>query len=52
VHTAPVTVAGRTETILVNTHGLPLYYYRPDTAAKSLITGTLARLWPPPPSPP
>ena len=27
--------------------GLPLYYYRPDTATKSLVTGELASLWPP-----
>jgi predicted lipoprotein with Yx(FWY)xxD motif len=47
VRTAPATVAGKTETILVNTHGLPLYFYRPDTAAKSFVTGGLARLWPP-----
>jgi predicted lipoprotein with Yx(FWY)xxD motif len=47
VRTAPATVAGRTETILVNARGLPLYYYRPDTAAKSLVTGGLAGLWPP-----
>jgi predicted lipoprotein with Yx(FWY)xxD motif len=47
VHTAPATVAGKTETILVNAHGLPLYFYRPDTAAKSFVTGGLARLWPP-----
>ena len=47
VRTAPVTVAGKTETILVNAHGLPLYFYRPDTAAKSFVTGGLARLWPP-----
>jgi predicted lipoprotein with Yx(FWY)xxD motif len=47
VRTASVTVAGKTETILVNSHGLPLYYYRPDTAAKSFVTGGLARLWPP-----
>jgi predicted lipoprotein with Yx(FWY)xxD motif len=47
VRTAPAAVAGRTETILVNARGLPLYYYRPDTAAKSLVTGGLARLWPP-----
>ena len=39
VRTAPVTVAGKTETILVNAHGLPLYFYRPDTAAKSFVTG-------------
>ncbi|HEY2306250.1 MAG TPA: hypothetical protein VGI05_10260 [Streptosporangiaceae bacterium] len=47
MRTAPVTVAGNTETILVNAHGLPLYFYRPDTAAKSSVTGGLARLWPP-----
>ena len=47
LRTAPAAVAGRTETILVNALGLPLYYYRPDTATKSLVTGGLARLWPP-----
>jgi predicted lipoprotein with Yx(FWY)xxD motif len=47
VHTAPATVAGQTQTILVNSGGLPLYYYRPDTAAKSLVTGGVAALWPP-----
>jgi len=47
VHTASANVAGTSETILVNAHGLPLYFYRPDTAAKSFVTGSLARLWPP-----
>ena len=47
VRTASVTVAGRPETILVNGHGLPLYFYKPDTAAKSLVSGALAQLWPP-----
>jgi predicted lipoprotein with Yx(FWY)xxD motif len=47
VRTAPAAVADTTETILVSARGLPLYYYRPDTAAKSLVTGGLARLWPP-----
>src|SRR5215467_4902158 len=47
VHTASATVAGKTETILVNSGGLPLYFYRPDTAAKSLVTGGVAALWPP-----
>ena len=47
VRTASATVAGKTETILVNGAGLPLYYYRPDTAAKSFVTGALAQLWPP-----
>ena len=35
------------ETILTTVTGQPLYYYKPDTAAKSLVTGSLARLWPP-----
>jgi predicted lipoprotein with Yx(FWY)xxD motif len=47
VHTAQATVGGRTEAILVNAHGLPLYYYRPDTPGRSLVSGGLARLWPP-----
>ena len=47
VRTAHATVAGRAETILVDGHGLPLYYYRPDTATRSLVTGGLAQLWPP-----
>jgi hypothetical protein len=38
VRTASATVAGKTETILVNSGGLPLYFYRPDTAATSLVT--------------
>ncbi len=44
VRTASATVAGKTETILVNGRGLPLYFYRPDTATTSLVTGGLARL--------
>ncbi len=47
VRTALATVGGSTQTILVNAQGLPLYYYRPDTATRSLVTGGLARLWPP-----
>jgi predicted lipoprotein with Yx(FWY)xxD motif len=47
VHTARTTVNGRTETILVDTQGLPLYYYPADTGKKSLVSGELARLWPP-----
>jgi|HubBroStandDraft_2_1064218.scaffolds.fasta_scaffold383906_2 predicted lipoprotein with Yx(FWY)xxD motif len=47
VRTAPATVGGKTETILVNSRGLPLYIYRPDTATRSLVTGALAQLWPP-----
>jgi predicted lipoprotein with Yx(FWY)xxD motif len=47
VRTVQAAVAGKTETILVNGAGLPLYYYQPDTATKSLVTGGLASLWPP-----
>jgi predicted lipoprotein with Yx(FWY)xxD motif len=47
VHLASAAVGGKTETILVNAAGQPLYFYRPDTAAKSLVTGGLAQLWPP-----
>jgi predicted lipoprotein with Yx(FWY)xxD motif len=51
VRTTSANVAGRTETVLLNGHGLPLYYYRPDTATRSLVTGGLAQLWPPLTSP-
>ena len=47
VRTAPANVAGTSETILVNGGGRPLYFYRPDTATRSLVTGGLAQLWPP-----
>ena len=47
VRTVQATVGGKTETILVSSRGLPLYYYLNDTAAKSVVTGGLAALWPP-----
>jgi len=47
VRTVQATVAGKTETVLVNGTGLPLYYYLNDTATKSTVTGGLASLWPP-----
>src|SRR6204780_4632935 len=47
VRTAQASVGGKTETILVNSQGLPLYYYLNDTATKSNVTGSLAALWPP-----
>ena len=47
VRTAQAAVAGKTETILVNSQGQPLYYYQSDTPAKSAVTGGLAALWPP-----
>src|SRR5580692_11080012 len=47
LHTAKANVGGKTETILVNSRGLPLYYYPPDTARKSFVSGELAKFWPP-----
>jgi predicted lipoprotein with Yx(FWY)xxD motif len=47
VRAVQAAVGGQTETILVNSQGLPLYYYVSDTAAKSVVTGGLAALWPP-----
>jgi predicted lipoprotein with Yx(FWY)xxD motif len=47
VRTVQATVGGKTEAVLVNSQGLPLYYYQFDTAAKSVVTGGLAALWPP-----
>ena len=51
VRTAQAAVGGKTETILVNAAGLPLYFYLNDTAASSFVTGGLAALWPPLTSP-
>jgi predicted lipoprotein with Yx(FWY)xxD motif len=47
VQTASASVQGRTETILVDVKGLPLYIYTPDTPTTSQVTGQLAALWPP-----
>jgi predicted lipoprotein with Yx(FWY)xxD motif len=47
VRTTQSAVGGKTETILVTSQGLPLYYYLNDTAATSAVTGGLAALWPP-----
>jgi predicted lipoprotein with Yx(FWY)xxD motif len=47
VRTAQVLVGNKMETILTTATGQPLYYYQPDTAAKSFVTGGLAKLWPP-----
>jgi predicted lipoprotein with Yx(FWY)xxD motif len=47
IHTENATVGGKTEAILVNAKGLPLYTYKPDTATKSFVSGGLAMIWPP-----
>jgi predicted lipoprotein with Yx(FWY)xxD motif len=47
VHTIKTSVDGQTESVLVDAGGLPLYYYKPDTATTSFVSGSLASLWPP-----
>jgi predicted lipoprotein with Yx(FWY)xxD motif len=47
IHTQDAMVGGKEETILVDSQGLPLYYYNADTATKSFVSGELASLWPP-----
>jgi predicted lipoprotein with Yx(FWY)xxD motif len=47
VRIANALVVDKTEAILTTPGGLPLYYYAPDTAGTSLVTGQLAALWPP-----
>jgi predicted lipoprotein with Yx(FWY)xxD motif len=46
LHTTTTQVGTKTETVLVNAKGLPLYYYQADTAKKSQVSGVLAQLWP------
>ena len=47
VQTAAAKVQGKTETILIDAQGLPLYIYPADTATTSHVSGHLAALWPP-----
>jgi predicted lipoprotein with Yx(FWY)xxD motif len=47
VQAGTATVQGKSESILVNAKGLPLYIYKPDTPTTSRVTGQLAALWPP-----
>jgi predicted lipoprotein with Yx(FWY)xxD motif len=47
VRVAHALVGGKTEAILTDAKGLPLYFYGADTAARSLVSGGLAVLWPP-----
>jgi predicted lipoprotein with Yx(FWY)xxD motif len=46
LRTTTTQVGARTETVLVNAKGLPLYYYQADTAKKSQVSGVLLQLWP------
>jgi predicted lipoprotein with Yx(FWY)xxD motif len=47
INVATATVNGKSEQILVNSAGLPLYTFAPDTATTSHVNGGLAALWPP-----
>jgi len=47
IHTLSATVNGKTEAVLVDSKGLPLYIYKSDTATRSLVSGELASIWPP-----
>jgi predicted lipoprotein with Yx(FWY)xxD motif len=47
VRVAIATVQGKTERILIDAQGMPLYTYRNDTATASHVSGQLAALWPP-----
>ena len=46
LHATTTQVGAKTETVLVNAKGLPLYYYQADTVKKSQVSGVLAHLWP------
>jgi predicted lipoprotein with Yx(FWY)xxD motif len=47
VRSQPATVGGKNESILTDAQGRPLYYYAPDSATRSLVSGGLAAAWPP-----
>jgi len=47
VQTAQATVNGKATTILINAQGRTLYYFTPDTASKTVCTGSCAQTWPP-----
>lgn len=46
LHAATASVNGKSESILENAKGLPLYYFQGDTAKQSNVNGGLLRLWP------
>jgi predicted lipoprotein with Yx(FWY)xxD motif len=47
VRIATATVKGKVETILATPQGLTLYYFTPDTAAKTACISGCAKAWPP-----
>lgn len=46
VRATTATVSGKTESILTDGHGAPLYYYAPDSPGTSRVSGAVAALWP------
>lgn len=47
VKTASKTVAGKSQTILVDAKGITLYHFAPDSAGKVTCVGACATKWPP-----
>jgi predicted lipoprotein with Yx(FWY)xxD motif len=47
VNVTTATVGGKSEQVLVDAKGLPLYTYAADTPTQSHVSGGLATLWPP-----
>jgi predicted lipoprotein with Yx(FWY)xxD motif len=47
IGSAIAAVGGKAQTILTDSRGMPLYYYAADGPKQSLVSGNLARLWPP-----
>lgn len=47
IHVVMATVKGKTEPILVDAHGDPLYTFKADTPTATHVRGQLAALWPP-----
>jgi predicted lipoprotein with Yx(FWY)xxD motif len=46
VHATTAAVNGKSQSILENAKGFPLYYFQGDTAKTSSVSGKLLRLWP------
>jgi predicted lipoprotein with Yx(FWY)xxD motif len=47
VNVTSATFGGKSEQVLVDSRGLPLYTYGLDTSTRSHVSGGLAALWPP-----
>ena len=47
IRAATVTVGGRSQTVLVDSRGMTLYYFIPDRGGRATCAGGCARSWPP-----